>query len=230
MGIGGPALVRLLPVILEQAGTPGMDLELPEMGPADGYLQFLEFAQQLGLLAVILVFMGVLAAERRSGLLVTLFVKPVSRLSYLTARWLINALYVALSFTLGAALALLYTKLLLGSLPWGTALAAALLCMSYVVLAFSWTFFFSSLTRSTGAAAGLALIPLFLLPVLGALWSPLGDLAPYGAVAAGSAALGGLAGAREPIEATAVLSACLNLGFCAGLLLGAFYALRRAEL
>ncbi|MHB8868357.1 MAG: ABC transporter permease [Thermoleophilia bacterium] len=229
-GMGGPALIRLLPTLLESAGAEGVDMSLPDFGPADGFGQFLELSRQMGLLAVIVVYMGIVSGERRDGMLATLFVKPVSRLAYLTTRWLVNGAYVALSFVAGGAVAYLYTLLLLGRVGFGTAATATGLYLTYVLLAFSWTTFFSAWMKSPPAAAGLSILPLFLLPIIGTLWDSLGELGPYGAVAAGTASLGMLGLPAVPVPGTAVLSAVLNLVWCVALLGGAYSFVRRAEL
>lgn len=228
-GIGGPALIRLLPLLLER--TPAdFQMALPDFGPADGLAQFLELSRQLGLLAVIVVYMGIVASERRDGMLAVLFVKPVSRLAYLVARWGVNGLYVAASFLLGSGFAVLYTRLLLGPPEYGTALAVTGLYLTYVLLAFSWTTFFSSWMKNPAAAAGLSIIPLFALPVVGYLWRPLAEYGPYGAVAAGTAALGAVGVPAETLAISAVVSALLNLVWSAVCVLAAYAVLRRTEL
>jgi ABC-2 type transport system permease protein len=229
-GIAGPGLIRLLPVLLESTEAQGLDMPIPDFGPGDGFGQFLELSRQMGLLAVIIVFMGIVAGERRDGMLATLFVKPVSRLTYLGTRWLVNGAYVAVSFVAGSAVAYLYTVLLLGRIDPGTAAAAAGLYLTYVLLAFSWTTFFSAWLKSAPAAAGLSVLPLFILPAVGMLWSPLGEVGPYGAVAAGTASIGMLGASPIPVPGTAVVSAALNLVWCAVLAGGAYAFLRRAEL
>jgi hypothetical protein len=123
-----------------------------------------------------------------------------------------------------------YTYLLLGALDLSAALSAGALYLSYVLLAFSWTMAFSSLSRSAGVAAGLSLIPLFALPLLGYLWEPLGTYGPYGAVAAGTAALGGVSQAAEAVPWSAVASAFLNLTASLALLGAAYLSIRDAEL
>lgn len=229
-GIAGPGLIRLLPVILENSGTEGLGMSLPDFGPADGFGQFLELARQIGLLAVVIVYMGIVAGERRDGMLATIFVKPVPRSLYLTTRWLVNGAYAAVSFLLGAGVAVLYTLLLLGRIDLSTAVAATALYVTYVVLTFSWTTFFSAWMKSPPAAAGLSVLPLFVLPALGVISEPLGQYGPYGAVAAGTAALGMLGTAAAPIPVSAVISAVLNLVWSVLLVAGAHALLRRAEL
>lgn len=229
-GMGGPALIRLLPVLLESAGAQGVDMTLPDFGPGDGFGQFLELSRQMGLLAVIIVYMGIVAGERRDGMLATLFVKPVSRLTYLATRWCVNGTYVAVSFVAGAALAYAYTLLLLGRIGLGTVAAATGLYLTYTLLAFSWTLFFSAMVKSPPAAAGLSVLPLFIFPILGVIWEPLGEWGPYGAVAAGTASMGMVGTAAVPVPGTAVVSAVLNLVWCAALVGGAYAFVRRAEL
>ena len=69
LGIAGPVFVRLLPVILKSAQAQDCQLTLPKTTPADGFVQFLSLVRQLGLLAVILLSMGLMAGERRDGIL-----------------------------------------------------------------------------------------------------------------------------------------------------------------
>jgi ABC-2 type transport system permease protein len=229
-GVAGPGVIRLLPVLLENTAAEGFDIPLPDLGPADGFGQFLELARQMGLLAVVIVYMGIVAGERRDGILATMFVKPIPRHVYLTSRWLVNGVYTLLSFLLGAAIALVYTLILLGRIDIGDAIAATALYSTYVVLVFSWTTFFSAWMKSPPAAAGLSVLPLFIFPVVGVLWEPLGEYGPYGAVAAGTAVLGMLGTVPESIPASAVVSAVLNLVWCVVALGGAFSLIRRAEL
>ena len=229
-GIAGPGLIRLLPIIVKNSEAQGLAMSLPDFGPADGFGQFLELARQMGLLAVLIVYMGIVAGERRDGILSTLFVKPMPRSVYVTTRWLVNGTYVVASFLLGAGVAVVYTLLLLGRIDLGMAAAVTLLYAAYVFLAFSWTTFFSAWMKSPAAAAGLSVLPLFVLPALGVLWKPLGEYGPYGAVAAGTAALGMLGTPTVPIPGSAVISAVLNLGWSVLLVVGAHAVLRRSEL
>ena len=154
-----------------------VQISMPNFGPADGLNQYLQFSRQLGLLVIVVIFMGVVASERKEGLLSVLFVKPVSRLRYLSLRWAVNALYVLVSFAIGGGVAILYTTLLLGKPHIGAMGVALLLYLCYLLLVFSWTFFFSALFRQGPIAGGVSLVPLFVLPFLGALWKPLGSWA-----------------------------------------------------
>jgi ABC-2 type transport system permease protein len=229
-GILGPAVIRALPLILKNSGGQQFDLQMPEFGPADGLAQFLQLTRQMGLLAVIVVYMGIVAGERKDGTLAMLFVKPVSRMDYLWSRWAVNGAYVLVSFLLGSAVAVLYTLLLLGRPDYGAMAEATGLYLTYVLLVFSWTTLFSALMRSPAAAAGLSVVPLFLLGLLGYIWKPLGLYGPYGATAAGTAVVGATGSPSVPVPASALISAGLNLALCVLCVLGAYRALRRAEL
>ena len=229
-GISGPVLIRLLPVILKSAGTQGVPVEIPTMGPADALLQYLSMARQLGFLGIIVLYMGIVANERKEGTLTVLFVKPVSRLDFLWSRWSVNGAYVLLSVIIGAVLATVYTALLLGAPDVPAMVVATVLYLAYTLLLFSWTLCFSALMKGAAAAAGLSIIPLFVLPLLGYLWEPLGTYGPYGAVAAGTASLGGLAGPAVAVPASAWVSAGLDVVLAVGLVFAAYAALRRTEL
>jgi len=113
----GPVFVRLLPVLLKGAQAQ-MQLTLPTTTPGDGFLQFLSLVRRLGLLAVILLSMGLIAGERRGGTLAVLFVKPVSRMAYVWSRRLTSGALIGVASVVGSAVAVLST-LLLGSTPSG---------------------------------------------------------------------------------------------------------------
>lgn len=228
-GIAAPAVIRLLPVLMRSAQAE-IDLDIPELGPADAVLQFLQMARQLGLLAAVLLFMGIVATERRDGTLAVLFVKPVSRLSYVWSRWSVNGLYVLLSFLLGTGLAVLCTRILLGVPDYSAVAAATGLYLCYFLLVFSWTLFFSARVKAPLWAGGLSIIPLFVLPHLGALWKPLGTYGPYGAVAAGTAAIGGLGEPGSPVSTAGSISAVADVVLAVLLVLASYLVLRRAEL
>jgi ABC-2 type transport system permease protein len=229
-GISGPVLIRLLPTILKSAGGQGVPVEIPTMGPADALLQYLSMTRQLGYLAIILVFMGIVAGERKEGTLTVLFVKPVSRLTYLWSRWLVNGAYVLVSVIIGSALATVYTALLVGAPDVRAMVVATVLYLAHTLLLFSWTTWFSTLMKGSAAAAGLSVIPLFVVPLLGYLWKPLGVYGPYGAVAAGTTSLGGLAGPAVAVPASAWVSAGLDVILAGALVFAAYASLRRTEL
>lgn len=233
VGLVGPVFMRLLPAIMESAGSGaaevGMSVQLPDPVPADGLQQYLGMARQFGLLAVILSFMGIIAGERKDGTLAFLFVKPLSRVQYVLLRWSVNGLYTILAFAAGSVVALAATRILLGPPDYATYAKVIALYGAYLLLVYSWTFLFSAAFKKPAIAAGLSLLPLFVFPVLESLWEPLGKWGPYGAVSAGTFALGGMTGPSAPLEPAAVVSAGADVGLALLLAPAAYLLLRRVE-
>ena len=89
---------------------------------------------------------------------------------------------------------------------------------------------FSALAKTPRRRADSRSFPLFLLPLLGYLWKPLGMYGPYGAVAAGTASLGGLAGPAVAVPASAWVSAGLDVVLAVRWSSPRTRALRRTEL
>lgn len=234
VGLMGPIFMRLLPFLLGDAGgsaaAAGITIDMPDPIPADGLQQYFGMARQFGLLAIILTFMGIVSGERRDGSLAFLFVKPISRVKYLLLRWSVNGLYAMLAYLIGSLAAAAATHLLLGPPDYSVYAGAVFLYGAYFLLVYSWTFLFSAAFKRPAIAAGFSLLPLFLLPVLGILWQPLGEWGPYGAVAAGTLAIGGMTGPAAPIELSAVVSALANLGLALLLIPSAFFLLKRTDL
>ncbi|SEO68636.1 ABC transporter permease [Paenibacillus sp. OV219] len=154
-----PVMSYFLPDILAHAGNlpPGAVISIPKPSASEVMAQTLGQFNTIGVLILSLSVMGIISAERTSGLTSMILVKPVSYFSFVTAKWAAMTLLVITAFAGGFGAALYYTTVLFHSVDWQYSLYAYLLFSLWLCLAGSLTLFFSSWLRSGAAAAGCAL-------------------------------------------------------------------------
>ncbi|AZN43198.1 ABC transporter permease [Paenibacillus albus] len=154
-----PVMSYFLPDILAHAGNlpPGAVISIPKPTASEVMAQTLGQFNTIGLLILSLSVMGIISAERSSGLTSMILVKPISYLSFVAAKWAAMALLVIIAFAGGFGAALYYTTALFDSVDWLNSLYAYLLFSLWLCLAGSLTIFFSSWLRSGAAAAACSL-------------------------------------------------------------------------
>src|SRR5699024_9883536 len=78
-----------MPQIIDSIGgmPEGAVFEIPELSSAEVILMTLGQLSSLGVLVIILMSMGTIAGERKSGVIELILVKPVSYQHYITAKW-----------------------------------------------------------------------------------------------------------------------------------------------
>ncbi|WP_116189370.1 ABC transporter permease [Paenibacillus taihuensis] len=154
-----PVMSYFLPDIIAHAGNlpPGAVITIPKPTASEVMAQTLQQFNTIGILILSLSVMGIISAERSSGLTSMILVKPISYLSFVTAKWAAMAVLVLIAFAGGFGGALYYTTALFDAVGWQHSLSAYLLFSLWLCLAGSLTLFFSSWLRSGAAAAACAL-------------------------------------------------------------------------
>ena len=115
-GFTSPVITKLLPDIL--AGLGEMEITLPEMSWVDAFGQFFKNLNQIGIVAVVLVFMGSVAEEKHRGTAIMVLSKPVSKAAFVLAKFGAAALLVLFSLIPAHLACYIYTKVLFGEAPW----------------------------------------------------------------------------------------------------------------
>lgn len=169
-GLMSPLVARLTPELIEgltsSAGQP-INIQLPEPTAADAVAQFLKNLTQMGAIALILVSMGSVALERDRGTAALVLSKPVSRLSFLMAKFTALTLVFGASLAVAALACWTYTVVLFGPFEPTVFLQVSLQAALYLWVLLAATFLCSSVFRSQIAAGGLAFGVYVGLSVLG---------------------------------------------------------------
>lgn len=180
LGIMQPVMTYFLPEILKNAGNmpKGTLITIPVPTGGEVLGQMLGQYGMLGLLILVLSMMAIVSGERQSGVASLILVKPVSYISYITAKWAGMVSITAVSFMLGYAGGWYYTGQLIGSVDTAWALQAFGFYLLWLIFIVTVTLAVSSVLSN---AAGVAFVTLGLAALLTALsglfhkallWSP----------------------------------------------------------
>jgi ABC-2 type transport system permease protein len=171
-GILGPVTDRYMKELIDAVGAQsgGFSVQIPPPTLEGALAQITKNLTQFGIICALLLAMGSVAWEKERGTAGMILTKPASRAAFLAAK------LVAISFTLGVAMALgtgvayVYTLLLYPTVfPIGGYIAMAVL-MWWILVGFTAiTLLGSTITRSAVAAAGIGLVLLVVMGIVGAL-------------------------------------------------------------
>jgi ABC-2 type transport system permease protein len=222
-GLVSPLFAKFTPEMLK--AIPGVPVELlaaiPAPTVADAVAQYVKNMNQFGILLALLVAMGMVVQEKERGTAAFFLTRPVSRETFILAKFAALALIFTASLALAAIGCWYYTLILFEPLAWGPFLALNGLMLAAFLVYMAMAVLASTLARTNGMAVGLAVAALFLLGGLGALPS-IGEYFPGRLFSWGtSLMLGGNASAWPAFG--------ISLGIIAGALLAACLVFRRQE-
>lgn len=170
-GLVSPLLAKVTPDLLKSIPDmpPGLADLIPAPTLADAVGQYVKNMSQFGILLAVLMSMGAVAQEKERGTAVMALTHPVSRLTFLLAKFSALGVTFAASLAVGALGCWYYTLLLFDVLAWGPFLALNGLMLVVFLVYVAVTLLCSTLARTQGAAAGLAFAALVLVAGVGSL-------------------------------------------------------------
>ena len=182
-GISTPFLLKYMPEILKLAGE-GMIIEFPPPTAVQSLAEFASTIGQVGLLLAVLMAMGSISSEMKSGTAVMTLSKPVSRAAFVNSKMIALSLNFVLSLLVASIASFAYTIWLIeGAEPTGY-IGSNLLLALFLIFCLALTLLCSSLFRSSLAAGGVSIAILIAqaglsaVPVIGD-WMP-GKLLGWG--------------------------------------------------
>lgn len=214
-GLMSPPAAKFLPdLVKSQLEAQKILIKIPKATATDSFIQFYKNLSQLGILAIILLSMGLVSEEKARGTFSILLTKPLSRFLIILTKFFAQFLLIGSSILLGAVACYYYTLLLFDKADLKPFIQSTTLFLIYTLLILAITLFFSILSRSQIVSGGLSLLAVFtlsLLPLIGKFFekrSPAALLSIANSLASGK---GQFADANWPIL-TAVLAAIFFLG------------------
>ena len=118
LGITEPVVNYFLPQILESSGglPEGAVFELPTPLPEQIVTAVMEQFQTIGIVVLILAYMGTIAGERKSGTATLLYVRPLSFPAYFLSKWVMASVVSLAGIWFGFLAGYYYTLLFFGNL------------------------------------------------------------------------------------------------------------------
>lgn len=179
-GASQPVATYYMPDLLQASGglPEGAVIQIPMPTGAEMMANTLSQFSFIGVLVLVLAFMGVVSGERASGVVHMIMMKPVPHRAYMLAKWAGMATLTLIALLGGVAAAWYYTELLIGHVAFPRIAASTGLYGLWLLFIATLTLLFSSLFRSGGVTAFLAMgITLVLSLLTGTLgnwmrWSP----------------------------------------------------------
>ena len=176
LGVMEPITNHFLPEIMKSVGNmpEGMDFPWTEFRGEDIFVSLLGQYQLIGILIIVLAFMGTISGERKNGTATLLYVRPMSFPAYFLSKWLvINALVLG-SVWLGFMGAWYYIDILFNAVDVGPIFAFIATYSLWIIFVVTVLLALSA-WLPTGGAAGLAimitLIYQFIDALIGAYWA-----------------------------------------------------------
>jgi len=118
LGILSPGAAKLLPAILNGVDMGGgVTLNLPEPTVIDSWQQFFKNISQMGGLALVIVFCGLMATELSKGTLVNVLTKGAPRASVIMAKFVVATVVWVLSYGVALGVTWAYNYYFWGATP-----------------------------------------------------------------------------------------------------------------
>ncbi|MGM0896292.1 MAG: ABC transporter permease subunit [Bacillota bacterium] len=181
LGATEPLSNYYMPQILDAAGglPEGAVIEFPEPEPAQLLVAVMGQFQMIGMLVLVLAYMGSIAGERKNGTATLLYVRPLSFISYFLSKWVMVSLVALISVWAGFLAGYYYTAVLFSALPFGDFLPFVGTYSLWILLLVTLILFASAAMPNAGLAAALSLAALLILQLVDSIfgsrwdWSPL---------------------------------------------------------
>jgi ABC-2 type transport system permease protein len=168
-GCMGPISARYIKEIISLAGgsTNGMTITVPDPVPADGMIQYVSNAVQLGTIIAVVVAAGALAFDAipEMGVFLRTRVPSVGRI--LAPRVVVPFLVAAGAWILGALTAWYETQVLLGSLPVGRVLLGIGLGILFLAFVIAIVAAAAQWARGVIGTVMTSIVVLLVLPMIG---------------------------------------------------------------
>jgi len=159
IALAGVIMTKMLPeLIASSTDLPeGTVIQMAEPKAMDAAAAITGQYEQMGMLALILLFMGTIAGERASGVITTILIKPVSKWSYVGSKVLMAMLLITVSYLLSITVSWYYINQMFNDgIAFQPFLTGSLVYLPKLLVFAAIIVFCSSLTKSMLVAGGIS--------------------------------------------------------------------------
>ncbi|CQR47260.1 putative transmembrane protein YxlG [Paraliobacillus sp. PM-2] len=159
LAIMDPLTTYYMPIILDKVGglPEGAVFEMPDITAVDAFMMSLSEYSMFGVLVIVLITMGTIAGERKSGVVELILVKPVHYATYITSKWAAKLTVILASTCIGLLTSWYYINLLFGDISFISVIEAIAFYSLWFMLVVTITMFFNCLFKSSGIVFGASI-------------------------------------------------------------------------
>lgn len=180
LGIVEPVTNHFLPEIMKSVGNMPEDAEFlwPEFQGEDIFFSLLGQYQFIGILVIVLAFMGTISGERKNGTATFLYVRPLSYKDYFLSKWIVVNTIVLASVWLGFLSGWYYIEILFNQVDAGEVFAFIATYSLWLVFVVTVVLALSA-SIPTGGAAGLAILITLVFQIIDSLIGKYWTVSPW---------------------------------------------------
>ncbi|WP_163102713.1 ABC-2 transporter permease [Peribacillus alkalitolerans] len=186
IGLTDPITTYFLPDILKSAGglPEGAVVSIPTPAAPEVFFMSLNQYNLLGILVIVLLNMGSVSNERKSGVISMILVKPVSYVNFISSKWIASIILIIPSIILGSLSSWYYTSILFGKIPFEEFINSVLIYSVWILFVISILLFLNSFLSSSMMIGFISVVIIMIINLIGGLlskrmaWSP-GQLSSY---------------------------------------------------
>jgi len=182
----GPLMAKFTPEIIKAVGGSEMTAlvkALPKPTYLDAYGQWIKNLSQIGIFAIIIIYGGLISAERKNGTAILVLTKPLSRTAYVVAKAAVHCAFLIVAVGASTVATWSMTRVVFGRSPGGPLWSAVVGWLALAVFFLGVMTLLSSLLESQAGAAGIGLAVFAAVTVAG-MSEPLRRFTPAGLVQA----------------------------------------------
>ena len=173
IAIQEPLTMYYLPQIIESFGglPEGAVIEMPVPAASEVLVAILGQFNTLGILVIVLGSMGLIAAERKSGVAGLILVKPISYTSYVTSKWAGAMVLLWVSYFIGYIASWYYVVILFEMVPFADFFQSFILNGLWLSFVLTISIFFNSIFKSPGAVGFISIAVVIILSLISSTFS-----------------------------------------------------------
>ncbi len=154
-----PVTYYYLPDILKYATlSEGAIIQIPTPSPSETVYSIYGQLNQVGLLILVLISMGSIINEVKSGVAETILVKPIAIKNYILSKWIAYFTLTIFSTFLALIVGKYYTTQLIGPTTWSIIFKSTLIFILYLLFFIGLNLLLSSILNSGIAAGGITIL------------------------------------------------------------------------
>lgn len=169
-----------LPQIIDAVGgmPEGTEINIPDFKPSDVVMMSLSQISSIGVLIIVLMSMGTISGERKSGVSELVLVKPVSYRNYITAKWASVLLITLVALSLGMLSSWYYVNVLFGELSFAALLQIIFFYGLWMTLVVSLSIFYNTLVKTPGLVLFFTVLTILLMKIITTVFAHLLEWSP----------------------------------------------------